>query len=119
MSFAPAPLDGGAGRIMTTSSREKPAIKLKYGRNLKTHEAINRAIRAELPGGSELLDRVRDWHKICQRLGWDATDASGGEALHLTAYRHLIEIADVMEAEIRRRYALPPAPERSDLERGR
>lgn len=96
------------------SSRQGP-LRRKYGG--KTAEAINRAIRAEVPGGDEALDRLRDWRMICSRLGWG--DGLPEEPLHVTAYRHLLEIVDAMEEAVRERYGLPPAPERDDLRRRR
>lgn len=92
-------------------------LRSKYGG--KISEALNRAIRAECPGGAAVLDRINDAHKICQRLGWGDNTTSAKEPVHVTAYRWLIEIADDMEAAVRARYGLDPAPEREDLQRGR
>ena len=33
-------------------------LKNRYGRSLRTNQAFNRAIRAEVPGGSALLDAL-------------------------------------------------------------
>lgn len=92
-------------------------LRSKYGGKL--HEALNRAVRAECPGGGLALDRINDAHKICQRLGWGENTTPATEPVHVTAYRWLIEIADEMEASVRARYGLDPAPEREDLQRGR
>lgn len=91
------------------------ALREKYGKNAKRREAINRAIRAECPGGDDALDRLEDWHKICYRRGWD--DIGGEEPLQVTAYRHLLDIVDSMEDWVRTEYDLPPRPERDDLRR--
>jgi hypothetical protein len=80
-----------------------------------SRQAINRAIRAEIPAGALVLDRLQDWHRICDRLGWGHPGED--EPLQVTAYRHLLEIADEMEDEIRRRYGMPPRPLREDLRR--
>lgn len=86
-------------------------LKEKYGRQGKARQAINRAIRAELPGGHAALDAVEKWHGACHNRGWV-------EGVHLRAYVDLLEIVDAMEDEIRRRYEMPPRKEREDLRRG-
>lgn len=88
-------------------------LKDKYGG--KTRDAINRAIRAECPGGSVALDHVTSWYQICNRLGWGAKDGSN-EPLQVTAYRHLLETVDAMESDICKRYDIPERP-RDDLKR--
>lgn len=97
------------GDEINPNSRAAP-LRSTYGG--RTDEAINRAIRAECPGGRETLDAVNDWHKICTRLGWGdrADHGTGAEPLHVTAYRHLLSILDAMEARVRDTYGLPPKP---------
>jgi hypothetical protein len=60
--------------------------------------AINRAIRAELPGGGELLDALEIAHKAAGRR---ESSAAGRILVALSA----VKIA--MESEIRRRYDMP------------
>lgn len=43
-------------------------LKAKYGNNLKDHEAVNRAIRAELIGGDDLLDAMDLVDRLARRL---------------------------------------------------
>lgn len=89
------------------------SLREHYGGD--TRAALNRAIRAECPGGPEALDRLATWHHIVRRLGWG--DNAREEPLHVLAYRHLLEIVDAMERAVRERWHLPPAPPRRDLER--
>lgn len=91
-------------------------LKNAYGlsRGKKGREAINYAIRAEIPGGDKVLDRLQDWRHICHRLGWEGPD---GEPIQVTAFRHLLEVADAMEDAIRERYDIPARTQREDLRR--
>lgn len=91
------------------------ALKARY--KGKTREAINKAIRAECPGGDEALDGLNDWHKVCEHRGWQGADGRGEESLQVTAYRHLLEIVDAMEDSVRARYSLPEREDREDLSR--
>lgn len=84
------------------------------GRDMRS--AVNRAIRAECPGGGIALDRLATWHHICRRLGWG--DGATEPPIHVTAYRHLLEIVDAMELDVRHRWGMPDPPPRQDLERG-
>lgn len=62
--------------------------------------AINKAIRAELPGGNEAIEAREQLHLINQASRSRDTKA----ALALVS-----GIIAAMEAEIRRRYGMPPA----------
>ncbi|WP_321376979.1 hypothetical protein [Trichococcus shcherbakoviae] len=81
-------------------------LREKYGSNGGTPAVINRAIRAECPGGNEALDALRSFHEILRsdRLESNPTAKAMAEA----ARNRLVEIANAMEAEIRRRYGMPP-----------
>lgn len=96
------------------------SLRSKYGgASVKLRTAINRAIRAECPGGAHALDRLADWSRICNRLGWGdpQTHGTGAEPLHVTTYRHLLEIVDAMEDDVRVRYEMPRKTQREDLRR--
>jgi len=69
--------------------------------------------------GDAALDHLNAWHKVCQRMGWGdpATHGTGREPLHVTAYRHLLEVVDAMEDAIRERYQMPEREEREGLRR--
>lgn len=49
-------------------------LKNRYGRSLRTEQAFNRAIRAEIPGGAAVLDALglvgsrKSWEEIQERL---------------------------------------------------
>ncbi len=49
-------------------------LKNRYGRSLRTEQAFNRAIRAEIPGGAAVLDALglvgsrKSWAEIQERL---------------------------------------------------
>lgn len=77
-------------------------LREKYGKST-AEQAINAAIRAELPGGSELLDALEIAHKAAGRKD-DPAAATVGRIL--TALRGA---KAAMEAEIRRRYGMPGA----------
>ena len=71
-------------------------LKDKYGEG-KTRGIINRAIRAEIPGGAKLLDLM---------------DELSGRETFIT--RALVAIRDEMDKEIRRRYGMSLPSEGSD-----
>ncbi len=68
-------------------------------------DAINRAIRAELPGGNAVLDLLELTHHAAQRLGWREPD--GSSSLLCVIHERLCAAAAEMENEIRRRYGMP------------
>ena len=78
----------------------------------KLRQVLNRAIRAEIPGGPETLDALELAHKILRRTG--ETEASGQPTIAKVAYDRLCGIADAMESEIRRRYGLGTPPANTD-----
>lgn len=69
-------------------------------------EVLNRAIRAELAGGNEVLDAIELFHKIVQRIGEYESDGRTPTIAHV-AHDRLAGIATAMESEIRRRYGMP------------
>ena len=93
-------------------------LREKYG-GTKGRETINRAIRAEYgEAGALVLRRLQDWHRICNRLGWSPSDdPAGDEPLRVTAYRHLIEIANAMEDAICKRWGIAPRKREGDYVR--
>jgi hypothetical protein len=72
-------------------------LRDKYGGN--SVQAINRAIREELLGGTEVLEALDRVHKMAVATHHPLAD----EALEL-----LRSASDAMRAEIRRRYDMPP-----------
>lgn len=80
--------------IATMSTKE---LREKYGAS-NARAAINRAIRAEIPGGAEALDVLeRLHHRVQETASRDATFALDQVRLVMAA----------MEADIRQRYGLP------------
>lgn len=78
-------------------------LKLKYGKNLKTHEAINRAIRAEIAGGASALDAAGFLRKLRNRL----RELDLPEARDVAAAENLIgEVIQAFSDEIARRYGM-------------
>lgn len=61
--------------------------------------AIHRAIRAEIPGGTEALDALERIHQV--HRGSRAKEAG-------IALAELRQVVAAMEEEIRRRYDMPP-----------
>lgn len=79
-------------------------IREKYGGKLA--KAINRAIRAELPGGNEALDRLTHLAAPILQAGWE--DRHGNPTPEATAYfKHKREVVDKLEAEVRKRWGIP------------
>lgn len=80
-------------------------IREKYGGKLP--KAINRAIRAEVPGGNEALDKLTQLAGAARQSGWK--DRSGRDTPEAEAYfRHQREVLGPMEAEVRKRWGVPP-----------
>lgn len=82
-----------------------PSIQDRYGGN-NPRSRINRAIRAELPGGPQVLDAMTALRDLVRSRDAEPVRDRVHAALEL-----LREAADQMEAEIRRRYGLQPAAE--------
>lgn len=81
-------------------------LAAKYGKS-NPQRNVNAAIRQELPGGSPLLDALELVH-----LTAGSRELAPGSPLHRQvseALRLLREAKAQMEAEIRRRYDMPPA----------
>jgi len=80
-------------------------LREKYGGKLA--KAINRAIRAELPGGNEALDKLTHLAAPILQAGWE--DRNGNPTPEAAAYfKHKRNVVDKLEAEIRRRWDIPP-----------
>jgi len=90
---------------MPQSSRDDRKIREKYGGKLP--KAINRAIRAEIPGGNEALDKLTLLAGAARHSGWK--DKAGNDTPEAIAYfKHQREVIDKMAAETRKRWGLPP-----------
>jgi hypothetical protein len=80
-------------------------IRAKYGGKLP--KAINRAIRAEVKGGSQALDHMTALAGAARQSGWK--DRQGRNTEEAAAYfRFQREVIDPMDAEVRKRWGLPP-----------
>jgi hypothetical protein len=78
-------------------------LRAKYGKTSgPAREAINRAIRAEVPGGGIVLDLLALTRNAADRLGWE--EADGRPSLLRVLHERLAEAANEMDTEIRRRY---------------
>ena len=89
---------------MTDSSRNDRKIREKYGGKLP--KAINRAIRAEIPGGNEALDKLTLLAGAARHSGWK--DKAGHDTPEALAYfKHQREVIDKMIAQTRQRWGLP------------
>jgi hypothetical protein len=81
-------------------------LREKYGGKLP--KAINRAIRAEVPGGNEALDVLTHLAASAKQSHWH--DKQGRPTLEATAYyKHQRDVVGKMEAQVRRTWGLPPA----------
>ena len=80
-------------------------IREKYGGKLP--KAINRAIRAEVRGGNEALDTLTRLAGAARHSRWK--NPAGKDTPEAEAYfRHKRDVVDRMEAEVRRRWGVPP-----------
>jgi hypothetical protein len=78
-------------------------IREKYGGKLA--KAINRAIRAEIPGGNEALDKLTQLAGPAQRSHWK--DRKGKPTEEAEAYhRHKRDVLDPMDAQIRQKWGI-------------
>ena len=90
-------------------------IREKYGGKLA--KAINRAIRAETPGGNDALDKLTQLAGAARHSRWK--DRSGKETPEAVAYfKHKREVVDKLDAEVRRRWGLPPDDGARDARHG-
>ena len=87
-------------------------LRAKYHAS-EARQAINRAIRAECPGGSEALDALELMHKILRRTG--ETEAAGTPTIAKVAYDRLCGIANAMEASVRDEWGMPPLATEDEL----
>jgi hypothetical protein len=84
-------------------------LREKYGGKLA--KAINRAIRAEIPGGNEALDKLTHLAAPVLQSGWK--DAKGKETPEAAAYfKHKRDVVNRMDAEVRRKWGVPIEVER-------
>jgi len=80
-------------------------IRAKYGGHLA--KAINRAIRAEIPGGNQALDKLTELAGAARQSGWK--DHKGRNTPEAVAYHnHQKNVVDRMDAEVRKRWGVPP-----------
>src|SRR5687767_11790267 len=76
----------------------------------KLDKAINRAIRAEVAGGNEALDKLTQLAGAARHSHWE--DKQGRPTPEAAAYfKHQREVVGRMEAEVRQRWGIPPARE--------
>jgi hypothetical protein len=94
----------GAGFGAWSRSMSERELREKYGGKLA--KAINRAIRAELPGGNAALDKLTALAGPARHSGWK--DRRGNPTPEAAAYfKHQRDVVDKMEADIRARWGIP------------
>src|SRR5688572_8485462 len=80
-------------------------LREKYGGHLD--KAINRAIRAEIPGGNEALEQLTKLASAARHSHWH--DKAGRPTPEATAYfKHKQDIVDRMADDVRRRWGVAP-----------
>ena len=80
-------------------------LREKYGGKLP--KAINRAIRAEIPGGNEALDRLTDLAAAAKQSHWH--DKQGRPTPEAEAYyKHQRNVVARMDEQVRRTWGVPP-----------
>ena len=79
-------------------------LREKYGGKLP--KAINRAIRAEIPGGNEALDQLTHLAAAAKQSHWH--DKAGRPTPEAEAYyKHQRNVIERMEAQVRKTWAVP------------
>ena len=79
-------------------------LREKYGGKLA--KAINRAIRAECPGGNDALDKLTHLAAAVLQPGWE--DNHGNPTPEAAAYlKHKRQVVDKLEALIREKWGIP------------
>src|SRR3954454_12902234 len=74
-------------------------LRAKYGGKLD--KAINRAIRAEIPGGNEALDKLTQLAGPAMQSRWK--DHAGNPTAEAAAYfKHKRNVVERMEAQVRK-----------------
>jgi hypothetical protein len=93
--------------IEETSMGERE-LREKYGGKLA--KAINRAIRAEVAGGDKALDKLTQLAGNARQSGWQ--DRQGRKTPEAATYfAHKRDVVDRMDADVRRRWGIPPDTE--------
>jgi hypothetical protein len=104
----------GYDNPMAQNSRDDRKIREKYGGKLP--KAINRAIRAEIPGGNEALDKLTLLAGAARHSGWK--DKAGKDTPEAFAYfKHQREVIDKMIAQTRQRWGLPSEHDKTQRRR--
>jgi hypothetical protein len=89
-------------------------LRKKYGGKLA--KAINRAIRAEIPGGNAALDKLTQLAGPALHSGWyEAQEKPTPEAASYFKHKH--DVVDKMEAAIRRKWNIPSPQGKPDKQR--
>ena len=79
-------------------------LREKYGGKLP--KAINRAIRAEIPGGNEALDKLTDLAAAAKQSHWH--DKQGRPTPEAEAYyKHQRNVVDRMAEQVRKTWGVP------------
>src|SRR5688500_16235847 len=79
-------------------------LREKYGGKLP--KAINRAIRAEVPGGNEALDRLTDLAAAAKQSHWH--DKQGRPTPEAEAYyKHQRNVVARMDEQVRKTWGVP------------
>jgi hypothetical protein len=86
-------------------------LREKYDAKLLPR-AVNKAIRAEIPGGDEALAALELAHGFLRRAG--VRNAADSDLPQARMYMAVLAIVDAMEDEVRQRYDIPPAKDRDD-----
>jgi len=91
-------------------------LREKYGGKLA--KAINRAIRAEIPGGNPALDKLTALAGPALHSGW--YDAQGTPTAEAAAYfKHKHSVVDKMEAAVRDKWNIPAPRGKAEKRRKR
>lgn len=82
-------------------------LREKYGGKLP--KAINRAIRAEIEGGNEALDKLTALAGPAMQSGW--TSERGDPTPEAVEYFRHKRTVEKLEAQVRKTYGIAPMPE--------
>ena len=97
-------IDSVKPKTSSNPNQGERKLREKYGGKLA--KAINRAIRAEIPGGNAALDTLTDLAGPARHSGWKDRD---GNPTHEAAeyFKHKRMIVDKMENTVRSKWGIP------------
>jgi hypothetical protein len=90
-------------RICRSRAMGEKELREKYGGKLD--KAINRAIRAEIPGGNEALDELTVLAGAARQSGWKKKNGKPTPEAE-TYFKHQADVIEVMTAQVKKKWKI-------------